>query len=59
DLRRHWASKQDTPWTECQPIAGHTHTPDNLEMPINLPCMSLDCGRKPEYPEENPEGMVA
>ncbi|KAK3559957.1 hypothetical protein QTP86_030320, partial [Hemibagrus guttatus] len=25
-LRRHWASRQDTPWTECQPIAGHTHT---------------------------------
>ncbi|KAK3511888.1 hypothetical protein QTP70_027487, partial [Hemibagrus guttatus] len=20
------ASRQDTPWTECQPIAGHTHT---------------------------------
>ncbi|KAK3565656.1 hypothetical protein QTP86_013912, partial [Hemibagrus guttatus] len=60
---RHWASRQDTPWTECQPIAGHTHTlihsrnhtTDNLEMPINLPCMSLDWGRKPEYPEETPE----
>ncbi|KAK3521644.1 hypothetical protein QTP70_014708 [Hemibagrus guttatus] len=25
-LRHHWASRQDTPWTECQPIAGHTHT---------------------------------
>ncbi|KAK2819523.1 hypothetical protein Q7C36_021169 [Tachysurus vachellii] len=25
-LRRHRASRQDTPWTECQPIAGHTHT---------------------------------
>ncbi|KAK3520536.1 hypothetical protein QTP70_025774 [Hemibagrus guttatus] len=24
-------------------------------MPINLPCMSLDWGRKPEYPEETPE----
>ncbi|KAK3520115.1 hypothetical protein QTP70_014284 [Hemibagrus guttatus] len=24
--RRHWASRQDTPWTECQPITGHTHT---------------------------------
>ncbi|KAK3533813.1 hypothetical protein QTP70_031071, partial [Hemibagrus guttatus] len=52
-LRRHWESRQDTPWTECQPIAGHT--PDNLEMPINLQCMSLDWGRKPEYPEETPE----
>ena len=61
-LRRHRASRQDTPWTECQPIAGHTHTlihshtTDNFpEMPINLPCMSLDRGRKPEYPEETPE----
>ncbi|KAK3573585.1 hypothetical protein QTP86_028799 [Hemibagrus guttatus] len=61
-LRHHWASRQDTPWTECQPIAGHTHTHSlihshthNLEMPINLPCMSLDWGRKPEYPEETPE----
>ncbi|KAK2818200.1 hypothetical protein Q7C36_022133 [Tachysurus vachellii] len=25
-LRRHRASRQDTPWTECQPITGHTHT---------------------------------
>ncbi|KAK3559654.1 hypothetical protein QTP86_013610 [Hemibagrus guttatus] len=24
-------------------------------MPINLQCMSLDQGRKPEYPEETPE----
>ncbi|KAK3562423.1 hypothetical protein QTP86_034065, partial [Hemibagrus guttatus] len=43
--------------------SAHTHshsltqsyTTDNLEMPINLPCMSLDWGRKPEYPEETPE----
>ncbi|KAK3529512.1 hypothetical protein QTP70_031948 [Hemibagrus guttatus] len=33
----------------------HSHTTDNLEMPINLPCMSLDWGRKLEYPEETPE----
>ncbi|MEQ2175368.1 hypothetical protein GOODEAATRI_017290 [Goodea atripinnis] len=27
------------------------HTPKgNLELPINLTGMSLDCGRKPEYP---------
>ncbi|KAK3532585.1 hypothetical protein QTP86_024166 [Hemibagrus guttatus] len=32
-----------------------SHTTDNLEMPINLPCMSLDQGRKPEHPEETPE----
>ncbi|KAK3562067.1 hypothetical protein QTP86_027166, partial [Hemibagrus guttatus] len=55
----HWASRQDTPWTECQPIAEHTHTlihshtMDNLEMPINLPCMSLDWGRKPPRHGEN------
>ncbi|KAK3529003.1 hypothetical protein QTP70_014397, partial [Hemibagrus guttatus] len=32
-----------------------SHITDNLEMPINLPCMSLDWGRKPEYPEETPK----
>ncbi|XP_056608145.1 uncharacterized protein LOC130425787 [Triplophysa dalaica] len=34
-----------------------THTLRTIfpEMPINLPCMSLDQGRKPEYPEETPE----
>ncbi|KAK3509202.1 hypothetical protein QTP70_025562, partial [Hemibagrus guttatus] len=52
-LRCHWASRQDTPWTECQPIAGRTHTQDNLEMPINLQCMSLDWGRKPPRHREN------
>ncbi|KAK3571658.1 hypothetical protein QTP86_015973 [Hemibagrus guttatus] len=41
----------------CQPIAGHTHTPDNLEMLINLPCTSLDWERKPEYPEKTPEAQ--
>ncbi|KAK3539874.1 hypothetical protein QTP70_015784, partial [Hemibagrus guttatus] len=30
-----------------------THTTDNLEMPINLPCMSLDQGRKPPRHREN------
>uniref|UniRef100_A0A8C4X4Y9 Collagenase 3 n=1 Tax=Erpetoichthys calabaricus TaxID=27687 RepID=A0A8C4X4Y9_ERPCA len=28
------------------------HTRANLESPIHLTCMSLDCGRKPERPEE-------
>ncbi|KAK3570450.1 hypothetical protein QTP86_019444 [Hemibagrus guttatus] len=32
-----------------------SHTTDNLEMPINLQCMSSDCGRKPEYPEAKGE----
>ncbi|KAK3565899.1 hypothetical protein QTP86_020310, partial [Hemibagrus guttatus] len=34
-----------------------SHTTDNLETPINLQCMSLDRGRKPEYPEETPEAQ--
>ncbi|KAK3548662.1 hypothetical protein QTP70_016412, partial [Hemibagrus guttatus] len=33
----------------------HSRNTDNLEMPINLPCMSLDWGKKLEYPEETPE----
>ncbi|KAK3568130.1 hypothetical protein QTP86_031105 [Hemibagrus guttatus] len=33
----------------------HSHTTDNLEMPINLQRMSLDWGKKPEYLEETPE----
>uniref|UniRef100_A0A3Q3JZ23 Ras-associating domain-containing protein n=1 Tax=Monopterus albus TaxID=43700 RepID=A0A3Q3JZ23_MONAL len=50
---------------QCTPTSGHsikrlTHrdrqslslTPtDSLELPVNLSCMCLDCGRKPEYPE--------
>ena len=49
---------QGTPWTGRQTISGLTHkqpftltfTPTgNLESIINLTCMSLDCGRKPEY----------
>ncbi|KAF4092288.1 hypothetical protein AMELA_G00019240 [Ameiurus melas] len=30
----------------------HSHTTDNLDMQICLQCMSLDWGRKLEYPEE-------
>ncbi|KAK3533771.1 hypothetical protein QTP70_027336 [Hemibagrus guttatus] len=30
-----------------------SHTTDNLEMPINLPCMSLDWGRKPQGEHAN------
>ncbi|KAK3543821.1 hypothetical protein QTP70_029697 [Hemibagrus guttatus] len=37
------------------PTHRRAHTTDNLEMPINLQYMSLDRGRKPEYPEETPE----
>ena len=53
--------RRGTPWTGRQSIAGSdidkqpltlTFTPkDNLETPINLACMSLDGGRKPEHPE--------
>ncbi|KAK3560083.1 hypothetical protein QTP86_033805, partial [Hemibagrus guttatus] len=32
-----------------------THTTDNLEMPIDLQCMSLNWGRKPEYLKGTPE----
>ncbi|KAK3524842.1 hypothetical protein QTP86_007580 [Hemibagrus guttatus] len=42
------------PGQSANPSQG-THTTDNLEMPISLQCMSLDWGRKPEYPEESPE----
>ncbi|KAK3540438.1 hypothetical protein QTP70_030985 [Hemibagrus guttatus] len=55
DLRRHRASRQDTPWTECQPITGHTHTHTHYRQfrDSNQPrSMALDCGRKPEHPEE-------
>ncbi|MEQ2314597.1 hypothetical protein AMECASPLE_013772, partial [Ameca splendens] len=56
--------RQGTPWTGHQSITGqHRHTQDkqprthsftpkgNLERPINLTVMFLDCGRKPEYLE--------
>lgn len=33
----------------------HTDTGDNLEMPNNLQCKTLDWGRKPGYQEESPE----
>ena len=56
------AKGRGTPWTGRQSITGPhadkqpltpTFTPTgNLEPPINLTCMFLDCGRKPEYPEE-------
>ncbi|MED6251332.1 hypothetical protein ATANTOWER_028610, partial [Ataeniobius toweri] len=49
--------RQGTPWTghQCNTqTTMHTliHTPKgNLERPINLNGMSLDCGRKSEYPQ--------
>ncbi|KAK3506873.1 hypothetical protein QTP70_030831 [Hemibagrus guttatus] len=41
------------PGRRANPSQG-THTQDNLEMPINIQCMSLARGGKPEYPEETP-----
>ena len=57
--------RQGTPWTDRQSITGpHRDERDKqphtcsysllgtiLETPINLTCMFLDGGRKPEYPE--------
>ncbi|MEQ2237991.1 hypothetical protein ILYODFUR_028769 [Ilyodon furcidens] len=54
-----WARGRVHPGHIASPLQGnsqttmHTliHTPKgNLELPINLTGMSLDCGRKPEYP---------
>ncbi|MEQ2230199.1 hypothetical protein ILYODFUR_026783 [Ilyodon furcidens] len=47
--------RRGTPWTGRQSIAGLAgtlfHTPKgNEERPVNLTGMSLDCGRKLEYP---------
>ncbi|MEQ2249763.1 hypothetical protein ILYODFUR_032674 [Ilyodon furcidens] len=52
--------RQGTPWTGCQSIAGqhrdtqnkqpctHPFTPEgNVERPVDLTIMFLDCGRKP------------
>ncbi len=57
--------RRGTPWTGRQSVTGLTYrdgqpltfTPTgNLESPINLICMSLDCGRKPEHPEKTHAG---
>ncbi|MED6287079.1 Diacylglycerol O-acyltransferase 1 [Characodon lateralis] len=54
--------RQGPPWV-ASPSQGNTqttartliHTPnENLELPINLTGMPLDCGRKPEYPVRTP-----
>ncbi|MEQ2250257.1 hypothetical protein ILYODFUR_038081 [Ilyodon furcidens] len=53
-----WARGRVHPGQVASPSQGNTqttthtliHTPKgNLELPINLTGMSLDCGRKPEY----------
>ncbi|MEQ2282823.1 hypothetical protein AMECASPLE_004769 [Ameca splendens] len=54
-----WVRGRVHPGQVASPSQGNTqttmhtfiHTPKgNLERPIDLTCMSLDCGRKPEYP---------
>lgn len=51
----------NAPWTECHSVAGctHTHTHtliysywDNLDMAVNLTCISLGHGRKLECPKK-------
>ena len=62
--------RRGSPWTGRQCFTGPTYrdkqpftltfTPTvNLESPMNLTltCMSLDCGRKPEYPDKSHADM--
>ncbi|MED6234395.1 hypothetical protein ATANTOWER_028582 [Ataeniobius toweri] len=64
-LQQSTGNRQVTAWTGLQSIAGkHRGTPDkqqctqpfilkgNLERPVNITIMFLNCGRKPEYPEK-------
>lgn len=48
--------RQGTPLTGYFSVTGLTYTerqpfPFDLESPININCMFLDCGRKPKHPE--------
>ncbi|MED6264018.1 hypothetical protein CHARACLAT_010358 [Characodon lateralis] len=58
-IQKSTGKRQGTPWTGCQSIAGqHRDTQDkqpstpngNLNRPIYLPVVFLDCWRKPGYP---------
>ncbi|KAK3507499.1 hypothetical protein QTP70_027436, partial [Hemibagrus guttatus] len=63
-LRRHRASRQDTPWTECQPIAGHTHshslkqsyTTDNFRDANQNTMHVFGLGEEDGVPGGNPRG---
>ncbi|KAK3537877.1 hypothetical protein QTP70_020945, partial [Hemibagrus guttatus] len=68
-LRRHRASRQDTPWTECQPIAGHnthslTQSHTTLEIPVSLEACLWTVGgnwssrRKPTKHGENMQNVL-
>ncbi|KAK3557620.1 hypothetical protein QTP70_030811 [Hemibagrus guttatus] len=49
-------TKQGTPWTGCQSIAGPNLTRYRQFRNANQPTMHVfGPGRKPEYPEETPE----
>ena len=55
---RHWARSREHPGQVTRLSQGHTETnnhahllKDHLESPINITCMFLGGGRKPEYPE--------
>ncbi|MEQ2315656.1 hypothetical protein AMECASPLE_024677 [Ameca splendens] len=54
-LQRLLGEMWGTPWTVHQIITGthkHSHTSKgNLQTPVNLTVMFLDCWSKPEYPE--------
>lgn len=42
-------------WPGCHSIAGHTHTHSqwgHVDLPMNLTCTTLRCGRKPQYSEK-------
>lgn len=53
--------RRGTPWTSSSQ-GWHTETPvfapiDNLEWTFHLTCMSLEYGRKPEYPMRTQKGL--
>lgn len=57
------ASPGTPPRTGHPSMAGHTHTyhthsdGDNSDLPANLTCMYVRCGRKPEFLEKTPIDM--
>ncbi|KAK3517004.1 hypothetical protein QTP70_029981 [Hemibagrus guttatus] len=56
-LRRHRASRQDTPWTECQPITGHTYTHTRQFRDANQPTMHVfGLGEETGVPGGSPQG---
>ena len=59
EVGTHWTGLQSIKWLTYRDKQWLTliFTPHgSLELPINLTCMSLDWGRKPEFPEETHAG---